>query len=72
MTMLRAADSWWARFPDRRAAEDRAFAEHGAKVRVLNEASGLLIYAVDWPVEGEAPTRALSDRDWRNADVSSS
>jgi hypothetical protein len=55
MTMVRAADSWWARFPDRRAAEDRAFGSHGAKVRVVNEASGLLIYAVDWPVEGEEP-----------------
>jgi hypothetical protein len=53
--MVRAADSWWARFPDRRAAEDRAFTSHGAKVRVVHEASGLLIYAVDWPVEGEEP-----------------
>lgn len=55
MTMVPAAESWWARFPDRRAAEDQAFARHRAKVRVVNEASGLLIYAVEWPVEGGAP-----------------
>lgn len=53
--MARAVDSWWTQFPDRRAAEDRAFAKHGAKVSIANEASGLLIYAVDWPVEGEKP-----------------
>lgn len=45
-------DSWWTRWPERRAAELAAFARRGAETAVRYEANGILILDVKWAVEG--------------------